>query len=282
MSVRIIDAQEAMEGAGVRIRRSIGSAALGRLDPFLMLDYFDSERPTDYLAGFPTHPHRGFTTLTYMLEGRMEHQDSMGHRGVIGPGAVQWMKAASGVIHSEMPHQVEGRMAGFQLWINLPASEKMSAPAYQEYPAESFSVVHEDGRTIKLLAGRYGDSTGPIDDPHSQLAMVDVALDAGAAFDWPLETGHQAFLFAYHGEGTIDGRRIAAGQLAALSDCAAVDARQDLHFIAASGQPIGEPVVQRGPFVMNSSAQIEQALRDYRDGQLVQKGNDQDDGKRTS
>ena len=270
-TLRVIDAREAMEGAGVRIRRAIGIPELRRLDPFLMLDYFDSDRPTDYLAGFPDHPHRGFTTFTYMLEGRMEHRDSMGHQGVIGPGDAQWMKAASGVIHAEMPQQIEGRMAGFQLWVNLPAAHKMSAPEYQEYRAAEFPVVDVPSGRIKVLAGRWQDAVGPVTDEHVDLTFLDVALRPGHELDWTVAPGYQGFVFVHHGQGTVDGQVIRRAQLVTLDGPVSLRAGDvALHFIAVTGRPIGEPIAQLGPFVMNTGDELEQAMRDYRAGRLVQ------------
>ncbi|MEM9304491.1 MAG: pirin family protein [Pseudomonadota bacterium] len=263
---------EAKEGAGVRIRRAIGVSTLPSLDPFLMLDFFDSENASDYQAGFPDHPHRGFITLTYMLEGRMEHRDSMGHQGVIGPGDAQWMKAASGVIHSEMPRQIEGRMAGFQLWINLPAAEKMAPPEYQEYAAADFPV-HADGEvTVKVLAGEFGGVTGPISDSDTHVHYFDGRLAAGRSLALDVPGEHVGFVFVHAGSVAIGGEPVAFGTLARLGGGPhEVTARGgSAGFIVAHGRPIGEPIVQRGPFVMNTAAEIHQAVMDYHAGRLVQ------------
>ncbi|MDX1569738.1 MAG: pirin family protein [Xanthomonadales bacterium] len=268
---QVIRAVPASEGAGVRINRAIGIPQLRNLDPFLMLDYFDSDRPDDYLAGFPDHPHRGFITFTYMLEGRMEHQDSMGHRGVIGPGDAQWMKAASGVIHSEMPRQIEGRMAGFQLWINLPARQKMTPPEYQEIGHERFPVVQDPGARIKVVTGEFRGTEAPIQDPNTRVNYLDIAVDAGESLHVQVPDGHQGFAFGYQGRGSVADQPLGARELLVLEpgNWTIATNGEAYHLIVVSGRPIGEPIVQMGPFVMNTEAEISQALRDYRSGQLV-------------
>ena len=185
---QLIQAMPVTEGAGVTVYRTIGTPSLRTLDPFLMLDNFGSDDPDEYIAGFPDHPHRGFITLTYMLNGHMLHQDSMGNRGDLRSGGAQWMKAASGVIHSEMPQQSEGLMRGFQLWINLPAAEKMSDPAYQEFTPEAIPLVEAEGQRVRLLSGTYGGIQGPIDDPHTLVQYLDVALEPNRRFEHKLKT----------------------------------------------------------------------------------------------
>jgi len=271
---QLVPALEVTEGAGVQVFRSIGTPARRNLDPFLMLDHFSSSIPDDYLAGFPNHPHRGFITLTYMLEGHMEHRDSMGNRGDLGPGGAQWMKAASGVIHSEMPKQIDGLMRGFQLWINLPAAQKMSEPAYRDIPADEIPVVTENDKRVKVLAGRYADRAGPIVDPHTGLTYLDVALNPDAAFAHSVGANDQVFLFVFEGSLQIEDREISSNQLAVLSagDRVSVRGGRDgARFVLVSGKPLGEPIVQYGPFVMNTRAEIEQAAADYRDGCLVRR-----------
>lgn len=267
----IYPALPATEGAGVRIMRAIGTQQLRHLDPFLLLDHFDNDNARDYLAGFPSHPHRGFITFTYMLDGQMEHQDSMGHKGVIGPGDAQWMKAAHGVIHSEMPKQIAGRMRGFQLWINLPASEKLSAPAYQELTADSFPVIESGGAQVKLLAGRYGDHHGPISDPHTHVNYLDINLPAGETFTLNTDPDHKGFVFNFEGALDIDDQNLPAQQMALTGDTAAsiTAGPQGARLLAVSGKPIGEPIVQHGPFVMNTEQEIIQAMQAYRDGTLT-------------
>ncbi|MDP2788034.1 MAG: pirin family protein [Pseudomonadota bacterium] len=260
------------EGAGVSVHRTIGTSALKNLDPFLMLDHFGSDDPDEYIAGFPEHPHRGFVTLTYMLDGHMEHRDSMGNRGDLRAGGAQWMKAASGVIHSEMPQQTNGLMRGFQLWINLPAAEKMSDPAYQEFAPEAIPEVAGEAARVRVLAGEYAGRRGAIDDPHSDLHYLDVSLQANACFSWPLKLAYSAFMYVYEGGAKIEGSDLPQHSLTVLGkgDSVQLDAGPaGARFILVAGRPIGEAVVQYGPFVMNTRDEIEQAMRDYRDGSLV-------------
>lgn len=268
----IVSSQAISEGAGVTVHRSIGTPALKNLDPFLMLDHFGSDDPDEYIAGFPDHPHRGFVTFTYMLEGHMEHRDSLGNRGDLLAGGAQWMKAASGVIHSEMPRQTQGRMAGFQLWINLPAAEKMSDPAYQEFRAEAIPEVVAAEARVRVLVGDYGETRGAVQDPHTRVTYLDVALAAGAPFRLPLPAAHTVFVHVFQGQAILGGAPLPSHSLAVLGEGAgvALEAGPDgARFILVAGQPLGEPVVQYGPFVMNSRAEIEQAFADYRAGRLV-------------
>jgi len=271
---QLVPAFEVTEGAGVTVHRSIGTPALRNLDPFLMLDHFGSDNPDEYIAGFPEHPHRGFITFTYMLDGHMEHRDSMGNRGDLKAGGVQWMKAASGVIHSEMPQQTNGLMRGFQLWINLPASEKMSDPAYQEFSSAAIpEVVLEHGRVrVRVLAGRFGVTRGVIEDQATDVLYLDVALDAHARFNLPLSETHHAFVYVFEGGARLADDALAKHTLAVLGagDAVEIEAGEDgARLILVAGRPIAEPVVQYGPFVMNTREEIEQAFADYRDGRLV-------------
>jgi quercetin 2,3-dioxygenase len=269
---QLIPAFEVTEGAGVTVHRSIGTPALKNLDPFLMLDHFGSDNPDEYIAGFPDHPHRGFITFTYMLDGHMEHRDSMGNRGDLKAGGVQWMKAASGVIHSEMPQQTDGLMRGFQLWINLPAREKMSDPVYQEFSAAAIPEVAQDGARVRVLAGEFGGTRGVIDDPATEVLYLDVALAAGADFSLPLDDARTAFVYVFEGSARLAGQVLAQHTLAVLGkgDQVGIAAgAEGTRFILVAGRPIGEPVVQYGPFVMNTREEIEQAFADYRDGRLV-------------
>ena len=269
---RRISAMQVSEGAGVTVHRSIGLPALRHLDPFLMLDHFSSDDPDDYIAGFPDHPHRGFVTLTYMLNGHMLHRDSMGNEGDLRAGGAQWMKAASGVIHSEMPQQIAGLMRGFQLWINLPGSEKMSAPAYQEFAPAVIPETKNDGTTVRVLLGEYGGHHGPIRDPHTGVQYLDVALEPGTTFEIPLDPTLNGFLYVFEGEAQVAGTSLPRHQLAVLGngDHLSVTASAGgSRFILVAGRPIGEPIVQHGPFVMNDREEIEQAFADYRDGRLV-------------
>ena len=269
---QLVPAFEVTEGAGVTVHRSIGTPALRNLDPFLLLDHFGSDDPDEYIAGFPDHPHRGFITFTYMLDGHMEHRDSMGNRGDLRAGGVQWMKAASGVIHSEMPQQTDGLMRGFQLWINLPASEKMSDPAYQEFSAAAIPEVVRNGARVRVLAGEFGGTRGVIDDPATDVLYLDVALAAGADFSLPLDDARNTFVYVFEGSARLAGEALTQHTLAVLGSGDTVEiaaGEAGTRFILVAGRPLGEPVVQYGPFVMNSREEIEQAVADYRDGRLV-------------
>ena len=270
---QLIRAHEVTEGAGVTVHRTLGTPALRNLDPFLMLDHFSSDDPDDYIAGFPDHPHRGFITFTYMLDGHMEHRDSMGNQGDLKPGGVQWMKAASGVIHSEMPKQANGLMRGFQLWINLPAKEKMSDPAYQEFSAAAIPEVAQSGSRVRVLAGEFNGTRGVITDPATDVLYLDVALPADARIRIPLGETHNAFVYVFEGSASLANDKLAKHTLAVLRSGDSVEMEagtEGARFILVAGKPIGEPVVQYGPFVMNTREEIEQAFADYRDGRLVQ------------
>jgi redox-sensitive bicupin YhaK (pirin superfamily) len=262
------------EGAGVLVHRTIGTPALRHLDPFLMLDHFSNNDPKDYIAGFPDHPHRGFNTFTYMLDGHMLHQDSMGNRGDLRAGGAQWMKAASGIIHSEMPQQSAGLMRGFQLWINLPAAEKMSDPAYQEFSPEAFPMIAIHGGRVKVIMGHYGDREGPIHDPHTGVQYLDVTLKPGQSFRHGLAANLTAFLYIFEGSAAIADTPLRIHNLAVLGAGDALEISADEHgarFILVAGRPLNEPIVQYGPFVMNTRDEIDQALADYRGGRLVRK-----------
>ena len=268
-----VPAHEVTEGAGVTVHRSIGTPALRNLDPFLMLDHFGSDNPDEYIAGFPDHPHRGFITFTYMLDGHMQHRDSMGNQGELKPGGVQWMKAASGVIHSEMPRQVNGLMRGFQLWINLPASEKMSDPAYQEFSSEKIPEVELESGRVRVLAGEFNGTQGVIKDPSTDVLYLDIALTANQTFALPLADTRRAFAYVFEGSATLADDPLNKHTLAVLGagDTVSMTAGPEgARFILVAGKPLGEPVIQYGPFVMNTREEIEQAMADYRDGTLVQ------------
>ena len=271
---RVIPSIAASDGAGVKLRRSLGASQLARHDPFLMLDEFYSDDPDDYLAGFPSHPHRGFETVTYMLDGHMQHKDSGGNTGDLGPGDVQWMTAARGLVHSEMPQQTEGRMRGFQLWLNLPAKEKMKAPAYRDIPAGDIPVVPVQGGEVKVIAGRFGETRGAVHGGSTDPHYWDVHLEPGALFEAPVPAGHNAFLYAYEGEATVgeDGKALPHRAAGLLSDGEAVSIRagaQGARVLVLAGKPLREPVVQYGPFVMNTREEIEQAIGDYQAGEFA-------------
>jgi redox-sensitive bicupin YhaK (pirin superfamily) len=268
----MIQAMAVSEGAGVTVHRTIGTPALRNLDPFLMLDHFSSDDPDDYIAGFPDHPHRGFNTFTYMLEGHMLHQDSMGNKGDLRAGGAQWMKAASGVIHSEMPQQTAGMMRGFQLWINLPASAKMSEPAYQEFSPEAFPVVKDAQARVKILIGEYRGQQGPISDPYTDVQYLDISVNANAGFSHPLHEALQGFVYVFEGDARIGETALPQHSFAVLGEGDSVQlvaGEKGARFILVAGRPLHEPIVQYGPFVMNSPEEIQQAFIDYREGKLV-------------
>lgn len=269
---RSIDSVATSDGAGVKLRRSIGASPFLRHDPFLMLDEFSSDSADDYIAGFPAHPHRGFETVTYMLDGRMQHKDSGGNTGDLGPGDVQWMTAARGIVHSEMPQQTEGRMRGFQLWLNLPAREKMKPAAYCDIPSDKIPVTQPAaGVSVKVIAGTLGAVHGPIRGLSTDPRFYDVVLGPRAVFEASLPARHNAFVYAYEGEVLIGEARSRLAPRAAglLSDgdlvrIAAGEAGARLLLLA--GTPLGEPIVQYGPFVMNTREEIEQAIAEYQAG----------------
>lgn len=272
-AVQVIPATAVREGAGVIVHRTIGTAALRNYDPFLLLDHISSDNPNDYIAGFPSHPHRGFVTFTYMLDGYMQHQDSMGNTGNLGPGAAQWMKAASGVIHSEMPKQENGLLRGFQLWINLPAANKMDHPEYQEFPAEAFPVVETANYRLKVLIGHFNEVVAPIQDTLTQAIYLDAKLQPNRSFQYPLPAQNTSFIYVFEGNGQFNGQNVAQHSLVTTdTDDSVFDfvaGKEGARFIVVSGKPIHEPIVQHGPFVMNTREEIDQALQDYHTNQFV-------------
>lgn len=275
----VIPAVAASDGAGVRLRRSLGWAPQVRFDPFLMLDEFFSDDPDDYLAGFPSHPHRGFETVTYMLEGRMRHEDAFGNRGDFGPGDVQWMTAARGIIHSEMPQQTEGRMRGFQLWINLPSREKMKPAAYRDIPSREIpTVALEGGGELRVIAGSFtqGGATtaGPIGGLSTEPFYFDLRLPPGGVATIPTPATHNAFLYVYDGDAAVgpDAKPLpfrSAGLLTPGDSVRIEAGGRGVWLLLLAGRPIGEPVAQFGPFVMNTREEIEQAIVDYQQGRLA-------------
>ena len=275
----VIQSVPASDGAGVKLRRSLGGARNIRVDPFLMLDEFYSDDPDDYLAGFPSHPHRGFETVTYMLDGRMRHEDSFGNRGDLGPGDVQWMTAARGIIHSEMPQQDEGRMRGFQLWVNLPAREKMKRAEWRDVPAREIPTVPLDGggeaRVIAgILTQGAAATRGPIQGASTEPLYLDLRLPPAARVSIALEVNHNAFVYPYEGAVAVgdDARAVPLRAAGLLTPGDSVDlsaGEQGAQMLLIAGRPIGEPVVQYGPFVMNTREEIEQAISDYQNGRLA-------------
>lgn len=271
--IRVAHSVEASEGAGVRLRRVIGTPALPDLDPFLLLDEFRSDRPGDYLAGFPDHPHRGFETVTYMLAGRMRHHDNQGNSGLLEPGGVQWMTAGRGIVHSEMPEQQDGLLHGFQLWVNLPAKDKMSSPRYQDISPDAVPTVEADeGASVKVIAGSFGGVEGPVTGIVTRPVYLDVAVPESGRFVHALPSGHTAFMYVYEGEVAVgdEERTVGRGEIAALSkgEMLEVAAAKPARFLLAAGQPLGEPVAKYGPFVMNTPEQIHEAIADFRAGRL--------------
>ncbi len=272
----VTQGRETSDGAGVRLKRIIGQPDLDYLDPFLMLDAFGSDEATDYIAGFPPHPHRGIETVTYMLAGRMRHEDDTGNAGVLGPGGAQWMTAGRGIIHSEMPEQEEGEMRGFQLWVNLPRKSKMCPPHYQNIePEEIPEVTRDGGVTVKLIAGKLDGVEGPVRGIEADPQYMDIRIPAGAVSDHDIAPDHNAFVYVFGGGAEIgagedtDAKLIRDGDLAVLGAGDAVRIRagdEGARLILVAGRPLNEPVFKHGPFVMNSKEEIIQAIHDYQNG----------------
>jgi hypothetical protein len=269
---RRLRGQATSDGAGVRLTRVIGNGPLPALDPFLLLDEFGSDRPGDYIAGFPSHPHRGFETVTYMLDGRMRHKDNHGNEGLLAPGSVQWMTAGRGIVHSEMPEQEEGLMRGFQLWVNLPAKDKMCAPAYQEFAADAIPKASPaPGVDVKLIAGRIGETEGPVRQPATDPTYFDIALEAGAVFEHALPADQNVFAYVYEGEVGSGDASAGKGELLlfGVGEGVRFEGRAaHTRLILVAGRPLREPVARYGPFVMNTQAQIMQAVQDYQAGRF--------------
>ena len=272
---RVVAGQATQDGAGVKLTRVLTQTLQRRLDPFLMLDAFGSDKPGDYIGGFPDHPHRGFETVTYMLEGRMRHRDSAGNEGLLSSGGVQWMTAGRGVIHSEMPEQEEGRMEGFQLWLNLPARDKMCAPWYRDIPSEHIPLAQAPGIAVRVIAGRALGVDGAMQREATSPTYLDVHLEPGACFDQALSELHNAFVYVYRGQLQVADTQVARQRMAILANtpqsdgvrlCAGPDGARA---ILVAGQPLQEPIAQYGPFVMNSTEEIHQAVADFRAGRLA-------------
>ncbi|PLA74570.1 quercetin 2,3-dioxygenase [Hydrogenovibrio sp. SC-1] len=262
------------DGAGVKLTRYIGTPELKELDPFLMLDFFESDNPDDYIAGFPPHPHRGFETVTYLLNGRMRHKDNQGNEGVVLPGGVQWMTAGSGVIHSEMPEQENGLLQGFQLWINLPSHAKMQDPQYQDFAPEAMPVEQHPHSQIRVITGTTPNgTTGPVKNHYIDPLYFDVELDANQTFTQPFKSeDSQGFIFVIDGRLTIgeQNRPLKPKQLAVLSKGTElhVSAMENSRFLLIAGNPIQEPIARSGPFVMNTQAELKQAFDDFRNNRF--------------
>jgi redox-sensitive bicupin YhaK (pirin superfamily) len=275
--VKVIPAVDSQDGAGVKLKRSIGRHQNARVDPFLMLDAFSSDNPDDYIAGFPPHPHRGFETVTYMLDGHMLHKDHLGNEGDLKAGGVQWMTAGSGVIHEERPQQVEGLLRGFQLWLNLPAADKMKPAAYQNIEPEQVPVIETDTATVKLIAGTLmidgQEYSGPISAESTDPLYLDLQLEAGAEITLPLNATHNSLIYLFEGEARVMDQSLRRDEVSVLGagesvtvSAGSVPARM----LLLAGKPLNEPVVQYGPFVMNTMAEVDQAIQDYRSGRLTE------------
>ena len=271
-AIAVIAGQPTSDGAGVKLTRVIGQPSLTDLDPFLMLDEFRSDDARDYIAGFPDHPHRGFETVTYMLAGRMRHGDNKGHTGLLRPGSVQWMTAGRGIVHSELPEQEGGLMWGFQLWVNLPARDKMTEPRYQEIAPEEIPEVEPgDGSRIRVIAGSFGGISGPIAGIATDPTYLDVSLPADGRFHHALPAGHNAFTYVFEGAARIGGQPIGRGRIAVLSRGERLEVEAPdgpARFILVAGKPLEEPVIKYGPFVMNTPEEIHQAIADFQAGRF--------------
>ena len=276
----IVEPQSVIEGAGVKLRRSIATRRLNYVDPFLLFDHFGSDDPRDYLAGFPMHPHRGIETVTYMLAGLVDHKDSIGNAGTIGAGDVQWMTSGGGILHEEMPKPKDGRMEGFQLWVNLPARLKMSRPRYQEIPAATIPVVRRpDGVTVRVVAGESEGVKGPVTEIAADPEYLDVTVPAGIEYVQPVPAGHAALAYVFEGDGVFGeegGEVVPSPRMVVFGDGDRVRAKaagkKPVRFLLLSGKPLREPIARYGPFVMNTKEEIEQALEDLRRGTFVWSG----------
>ena len=266
---KVIQGVQTTDGAGVNLTRIIGSMELNMLDPFLLLDEFGSDNPKDYIAGFPPHPHRGFETITYMLNGKFRHKDSAGNEGYLTDGSVQWMTAGRGVIHSEMPEQTEGLVRGFQLWLNLPKEKKMIEPAYNDISAERIPKVDFEGGRARIISGKFLGISGP-GKPHTGMLYYDIVLDLSTHFTMPRSEGWNAFIYIYEGSVQLD-REVNKGHLIVLDQEGELDltaGQKGAKFIVVAGEPLNEPVARGGPFVMNSKGEVLKAFEDYQDGIL--------------
>jgi redox-sensitive bicupin YhaK (pirin superfamily) len=281
---RTYQPQSVLEGAGVRLKRTIATRMLNYVDPFLLFDHFGSDNPDDYLAGFPMHPHRGIETVTYMLSGAIDHRDSIGNAGTIGPGDVQWMTAGGGIMHEEMPQHRQDAMEGFQLWVNLPARLKMTQPRYQEVASSQVpEIEREGGVRVRIIAGMVGGIRGAVSEIAAEPTYLDVSMPAGSSFSQPVERGHAAFAYVFEGAGTFGPASddqaasspslITSPMLVTLTDgdhvTAAASESESFRFLLISGKPLGEPIARYGPFVMNTREEIEEALRDLKNGTFV-------------
>ena len=280
--IEIIDPVYVMEGAGVRLKRSIATQKLDYLDPFLLFDHFGSDDPEDYIAGFPMHPHRGIETVTYLLDGSVKHKDSMGNQGILEKDAVQWMTSGSGIIHEEMPRPYNGKMEGFQLWVNLPAKLKMTTPRYQEVKSSQVPKINsEGGAIVKIIAGEIRGVKGAVTEIFADPMYLDVNIPTGSSFEQPIKPGHTAFAYIFQGEGTfeeLDPKSqeketiVQSTKLVIFGDGDYIKAKSKktpFRFLLISGKPLNEPIARYGPFVMNTTDEIEQAIKDLQNHEFV-------------
>ena len=277
--IEIIKPQTVMEGAGVRLKRSIATATLDHLDPFLLFDHFGTDNPDDYIKGFPIHPHRGIETVTYMINGHVNHKDSIGNSGSIGSGDIQWMTAGGGIMHEEMPQPAQGEMIGFQLWVNLPARLKMTKPRYQDIISNQIpEVTREDGVKIRVIAGEVDGVRGAISEIFADPAYLDVSIPAKGSFSHPVEKEHTAFAYVFEGRGFFGSNEnaqqssVSQPGLVVLGEgdyIQAGAANEPVRFLLISGKPLNEPIARYGPFVMNTQEEIQQALKDLKNGTFV-------------
>jgi redox-sensitive bicupin YhaK (pirin superfamily) len=273
---QVLASKSTIEGAGVRLKRVFGYQEVPLLDPFLLLDDFSSNRPDDYIAGFPWHPHRGIETVTYMIQGKVEHGDSIGNSGVISDGDIQWMTAGGGIIHQEMPQQGDGRLAGFQLWVNLPRRQKLMNPRYQDIPKGSIPEVFlENGTQIRIICGEVEGIEGPVKDIVAEPEYFDVSIPHEESFSHKVKEGHKAFAYVFHGAGYFDSFKdqlITPGHLVIFTEGERVEicsGKIPLQFLLVSGKPIGEPVAWYGPIVMNTEEELETAFEEYKNGTFI-------------
>ncbi|MGF1695387.1 pirin family protein [Vibrio kyushuensis] len=271
---RVYKGVNTSDGDGVKLTRIIGTNELDMLDPFLLLDCFESDQASDYVGGFPTHPHRGFETVTYLLNGKMRHKDSTGNEGVIEPGGVQWMTAGKGILHSEMPEQEHGLLKGYQLWVNLPQDSKMVEPGYQEFPPERTPLEErEDGTSIRVISGTTNQgTTGPVDNAYTSPTYMHVSMPHNRTFVQDIPAGHNAFVYVIEGSIYIDGQSVEEKYIGILSkgeEQLSITASSDAQFLLLAGKPLNEPVVRGGPFVMNTRQELMQAFQDYSSGKFA-------------
>lgn len=268
----IYEGAETSDGAGVKLKRIINQNIMKETDPFLLLDFFGSNDPDEYIAGFPWHPHRGIETVTYMLDGEVQHEDSLGNKGVIGSGDIQWMTAGSGIIHQEMPHVTDGLMKGFQLWVNLPAEQKMTSPRYQEYSSKLIPEIKTKGTRIKVIAGNYKNTEGPVKGLFMQPLYLDIELGINSDIKIPIEKTYNSFAYVFKGEGQFSNDIISEGKLAVFTkgDSVSITTKEKgIRFILVAGEPLHEPIAWQGPIVMNTHEELDIAFKELREDTFI-------------